>query len=156
MKSLSGAASKTDIASGITARKEAGALWDDWLNVRCQDSLQQFQLAKGEHGVPKGVFPDLQARLSADNAAIVARNLDQSVDAAIKSPGTKSQRLIATLTTAAKIVLPLLALVWIAWRVVDGFVTGAEDRSAYVGLDFLVNGLSVSYTHLTLPTNREV
>ena len=28
-----------------------------------------------------------------------------------------------------------------AWRVVNGFISGAEDRGAYVGLDFLVNGL---------------
>ena len=40
-----------------------------------------------------------------------------------------------------QILLPVAALGWIAYRVVMGFVAGAEDRTAYVGLDFFVNGL---------------
>jgi len=46
LRSITGGASNENIASNVTVRKEAGSLWDDWLNVRCQDSVQQFSLAQ--------------------------------------------------------------------------------------------------------------
>lgn len=151
LKSISGSTSNRDIATNIAVRKDAGTLWDDWLDVRCRDTLQQFQLAESEHGIPKNVFACQDAKFSQDNAGVIARHLKQSVEAAIASPGTKTQRLVATIASAAKVVLPLLALVWVAWRVVNGFVSGAEDRSAYVGLDFLVNGLLLAALGWIIP-----
>ncbi len=158
LKSLTGKSSKTNIATSVAARTSVDSLWDEWLTVRYQSTVQQFRLADGEHGVPNSVFGDVDiiganedAIASAEvhiveNTAgntnqLISRHLNQSVAAAIKSPGTPGQRLVAKSAFVLKIVLPLLALVWVAWRVVNGFISGAEDRSAYVGLDFLVNGL---------------
>lgn len=158
LKSLTGKSSKTNIAASVAARTSVDSLWDEWLTVRYQSTVQQFRLADGEHGVPNSVFGDVDiiganedAIASAEvhiveNTAgntnqLISRHLNQSVAAAIKSPGTPGQRLVAKSAFVLKIVLPLLALVWVAWRVVNGFISGAEDRSAYVGLDFLVNGL---------------
>ena len=158
LKSLTGKSSKTNIAASVAARTSVDSLWDEWLTVRYQSTVQQFRLADGEHGVPNSVFGDVDiiganedAIASAEvhiveNTAgntnqLISCHLNQSVAAAIKSPGTPGQRLVAKSAFVLKIVLPLLALVWVAWRVVNGFISGAEDRSAYVGLDFLVNGL---------------
>ena len=146
LRSLTGASSPANIAgniaASIAARTSAGSLWDEWLTVRYQSTVQQFQLADGEHGVPKNVFGDIGfTGADKDPAETMSRQLNQSVAAAIKAPGTAAQRLVAHAAKVLKIVLPILALVWVAWRVVNGFISGAEDRSAYVGLDFLVNGL---------------
>ena len=150
LKSLTGASSKADIAASVAARSSAGLLWDEWLTVRYQSTVRQFQLAEGEHGVPKSVFRDVNfIGLDKDAATPAAKSTDQlmghhlnqSVATAIKTPGTAGQRLVAKSAYFLKIVLPILALLWVAWRVVNGFISGAEDRSAYVGLDFLVNGL---------------
>ena len=141
LQSITGRASEKDIASTIANRKTPDTLWDDWLDVRCRDTLQQYRLANNEHGVPKDVFARHDADFTTGNTDAVARHLNRSVETAIDTPGTQSQQLIAKVASVAKIVLPLFALLLIAWRVVNGFITGAEDRSAYVGLDFLVNGL---------------
>ncbi len=155
LKSISGKTrvgkSGADIASNIALRSEAASLWDDWLDVRCQDTFQQVKLAKREHGVPADVFSLNPEALAVDCADVVSKHLNQSVKAAIDEPGSKSQRLIAKVAYAAKIVLPLMALLWVAWRVVNGFINGAEDRSAYVGLDFLVNGLLLAGLGWVIP-----
>jgi len=167
LKSLTGASSKTDIAASVAAKSSASSLWDEWLSVRYKTTVQQFQLADAEHGVPKSVFGKIDfvglvkdagasGSTGADSIAentsqLIGRHLNKSVAAAIKTPGTAAQRLIAKSATILKIVLPILALVWVAWRVVNGFITGAEDRSAYVGLDFLVNGLLLAGLGWLLP-----
>lgn len=146
LKSLSGSSSKTAIATRVAAATPAGSLWDEWLTVRYQTAVKQFQLADREHGVPERVFKSVDFtgtdKDPAENISqLMTHHLNQSVADAVKTPGTKGQRLIAKTAFVLKVVLPLLALVWVAWRVVNGFISGAEDRGAYVGLDFLVNGL---------------
>ncbi len=141
VKSLTGSASATEVAASIAKKSDVKSMWDDWLDVRSKDTWQRFKLAQTEHGVPADAFDHDAKDLTADNAAIVTRQLEQSVESAIRQPGTAGQRLAAKCAAVAKITLPLLALTWVVWRVINGFVSGAEDRSAYVGLDFLVNGL---------------
>ena len=141
LKSLTGTASGKAIATTVANRKTAGTLWDEWLDVRCRDTVQQYHLANHEHGVPVDVFSRPDKDVTNDTADLVSRHLNLSVEAAINNPGTQSQQLIAKGASVAKTVLPLFAFLLIAWRVVDGFISGAEDRSAFVGLDFLVNGL---------------
>jgi len=159
-RKLNDSEASRDIATNIAVRSSTSSLWDEWLTVRYRDTIQQFRLADAEHGIPKEVFSTLDF-FSADNDVpksthaspdeIVTAHLDQSVSDAIKAPGTKAQRLIAMFASVLKIVLPVLALVWVAWRVVNGFITGAEDRSAYVGIDFLVNGLLLAGLGWVLP-----
>lgn len=160
--------SNQDIATNIAARSSTSSLWDEWLTVRYRDSIQQFRLADAEHGVPKEVFSALnfigadknvaanspastQVGMDAGIQETITTHLDQAVNDAIKAPGTKAQRFIAMTAAVLKIVLPVLALLWVVWRVVNGFVAGAEDRSAYVGVDFLVNGLLLAGLGWVLP-----
>lgn len=140
-KSFGGSEARTRIANNIAARSDVGELWDDWLSVRLHDSIQQFELADDEHVVPATALSLTDDIAAVDPAGIVTRHLKQSVEATIQSPGTMAQRVISTCASILKFLLPLLALGWIAWRVISGFVEGAEDRSAYVGFDFLVNGI---------------
>jgi len=160
--------SNQDIATNIAARSSTSSLWDEWLTVRYRDSIQQFRLADAEHGVPKEVFSALnfigadknvaanspastQAGMDAGIQQTITTHLDQAVNDAIKTPGTKAQRFIAMTAAVLKIVLPVLALLWVVWRVVNGFIAGAEDRSAYVGVDFLVNGFLLAGLGWVLP-----
>lgn len=141
LQSLSGKSSTTEIAKNIANRKEAGSLWDEWLTVRHQDTLQQFKLASTEHGVPKEVFEQAALADARSGDSQMQQRLNSAVTSAIKTPGTPQQRLVAKCAKAARIILPLLVLVWVTWRVIHGFVAGAEDRTAYVGFDFFINGL---------------
>ena len=141
VKSIGGSNGKTEVANRIAARNEPDALWDDWLTIRLQDTIRQFELAQVEHGVPEAVLSSAHEINADDVSGVIKTQLKLSVEDAIKNPGTWWSRLLSSLASVLQILLPVAALGWIAYRVVMGFVAGAEDRTAYVGLDFFVNGL---------------
>ena len=159
LKSLTGGSAKSsvsDIASNISSRSDVNLLWDDWLSVRMQDTLNQFQLAETEHAVPATVIASLVSDTTLANARdSVTQELQASLDSAIKAPGLVWQRWLSRVARVLKILLPVLALVWVTWRVINGFIAGASDRNAYVGLDFLVNGALLALLGWLIPMLTE-
>ena len=81
----------------------------------------------------------------------MTRHFDKAVASAIDTPGPLWRRSIVAIAGWLKVLLPVAALLWVAWRVVNGFITGAEDRTAYVGLDFMVNGLLLAGVGWLMP-----
>ncbi len=141
LKSLGSKETGTEVAGNIAIRSDASELWDDWLSIRMKDSIQQFNLADSEHGVPATVMMKKNDMSSIDARGLITQHLKQAVESTIASPGTQWQRLLSKAAGILKIALPLVALAWVSWRVINGFIAGAADRADYVGLDFLVNGL---------------
>ena len=141
LKSFKSVATDKDVASNIALRTNTSELWDDWLTVRLRDTVSQLQLAVDEHGIPKTVLSSIEDVDEKELSTTMTRHFDKAIASAIDTPGPLWQRIIVTTAAWLKILLPVAALLWIAWRVINGFVTGAEDRTAYVGVDFMVNGL---------------
>ena len=151
LKSFSPTASKTDVANSIASRNRSDELWDDWLSVRLQDSINEFQLAEVEHGVLPTALSSLYKVENKKLTDTMTRHFDESVASAIETPGPLWQRFILKAASWLKIFLPVVALLWVAWRVLNGFITGAEDRSAYVGIDFMVNGILLAVLGWLIP-----
>jgi len=140
-----------DLAKNIATRNASSDLWDEWLSVRLHDSISQLKLAEDEHGLPKTVMASLDNINHKELTQIMTRHFDKSVTAAIDNPGPLWQRTVVRIASWLKILLPLAALLWVAWRVVNGFISGATDRSAYVGIDFMVNGLLLAAVGWLIP-----
>ena len=159
LKSLTGGGANSDvsdIAANISSRSDVKLLWDDWLTVRMQDTISKFLLAETEHGLPATAIASLTSDATLDNARTsVTQQLQHSLDSAIKAPGLLWQRWLSRIASVLKILLPVLALVWVTWRVINGFIAGATDRSAYVGLDFLVNGMLLALLGWLIPMLTE-
>ena len=159
LKSLTGGSANSDvsdIAANISSRSDVKLLWDDWLTVRMQDTISKFLLAETEHGLPANSIASLASDATLDNARTsVTQQLQHSLDSAIKAPGLLWQRWLSRIASVLKILLPVLALVWVTWRVINGFIAGATDRSAYVGLDFLVNGMLLALLGWLIPMLTE-
>jgi len=151
LKSFGSSASDTDIASNIARRTGTNELWDDWLSVRLQDSVNQMRLADDEHGIPNTVLSSIEDIDEKELSGTMTRHFDKAVAAAIDTPGPRWRRFIVALAGWLKILLPVAALLWVTWRVISGFIAGAEDRSAYVGLDFMVNGLLLAGVGWLIP-----
>ncbi len=151
LKSLTGKSSNTEVAENIASKSDIAALWDNWQEVRMNDFLQQFALAENEHGVPSAVMAQKNDIANTNGSAVIVSHLKASVNSTIEAPGTQWQRLVAKGSSLLKILLPLAALAWVAFRVVNGFIAGAADRTAYVGFDFLVNGLLLAAIGWVIP-----
>ncbi len=119
--------------------REASGLWNDWSAARLKDTLSQFELSASAHGVPVSRFKS--GRGLEKSVAGIGDSWQQQVSQAVANPGQPWQRQLHKTVGWLRWLLPVAVGIWIAIRVVSGFVDGAQDRAAYVGFDFLVNGL---------------
>jgi len=141
LSSITGKAKKSAVTKSIANRAGVHELWDDWLTVRLQDSFKQANIGQRDHGVPANLVADSTHTHYESASGFFTQRFRDSVDTALDAPGTWWQRFLGRAASALKIVLPLLAGIWVAYRIINGFIVGAEDQTAYVGFDFVANGL---------------
>ena len=156
LKSLTGGRKDAQAAAlaataGIVAKSDVKSLWDDWSDTRLQDTIQQFELSEAEHGVPRSTVLVARQSIAEDAAAQVRTRMQQHLDRALRNPGEPWQRLMSKVLSVVQWLLPIAAIGWVGYRIINGFVLGAGDENAYVGLDFLVNGLLVIAISVVLP-----
>lgn len=151
LKSVTGRDSKSQALDQVARRTEAASLWDDWSATRLADTISEYESAQAEHGVPDARISRLMSGLENEASAHVTSQLQSHLSEALTNPGTSLQRLSARVIKVLQILLPVAALLWIGYRVVHGFVNGAEDASTYVGMDFLVNGLIMAVLAWLVP-----
>ncbi len=101
----------------------------DFLNQQSQNA--QLPLAALKHAVAE---PYTRARR--DFADIV----DDALSRSLALPGGVWQRRLHTSLGALCLVLPLGAMGWIAYRVINGFAEGGSNPAAYLGSNFAING----------------
>lgn len=74
-----------------------------------------------------------------------------AADAALANPGTPWQRRLNRSLTALSTLLPSLALVWVGLRVLTAFRSGAQDPTAYLGVNFVITALLLVAVAWALP-----
>lgn len=161
LKSINGGKqSNSEALNTLSLVKEAPLLWADWSSARLKDTLSRFQLAEQAHGVP-AVRLVAASKAIKDTGRLIGQDWQQVVSNAVANPGQPWQRTLHSVCRWLQWLLPLAVGCWIAFRVLGGFVDGASDRDAYVGVDFLVNGLMLTAiawliplvaTHLSKPS----
>ncbi|WP_157736483.1 GTPase [Granulosicoccus antarcticus] len=101
----------------------------DFLNQQSQNSALPLSALKQSVAEP-------YARARRDFAMTV----DDAVNRSLALPGSAWQRRLHSGLGVLCLLLPLSAMGWIAWRVVNGFAAGGTDPTAYLGSNFAVNG----------------
>jgi len=62
------------------------------------------------------------------------------VNRSLALPGSLWQRRLYALLGSLCLLLPLAAMGWIGWRVVNAFAEGGSNSAAYLGSNFAING----------------
>ena len=117
------------------------SLVDDALLTRLDNILADFLNQQSRNGhLPLAALKQSVAepytRARRDFAVIV----DDALSRSLASPGGVWQRRLHTTLGALCLVLPLAAMGWIGWRVVNGFAEGGSNPAAYLGSNFAING----------------
>ncbi len=129
------------VASQLATGNDVEALWDDWSTTRLEDALLRFSQSKELHGYPASRLLPATDELKRSAVLRIKEKLQENLNRALLKPGTQWQRLAVSVAGYLQLLLPLLVVLWIVYRALEGFISGAADRTAYVGMDFLVNGL---------------
>jgi hypothetical protein len=140
-----------EVVSTQRLASEASSLWSDWSTARLKDTLSRFQLAEQSHGVPALRIAAAQPAESGVSDHRIGADWQQVVSQSVANPGLPWQRTLHSVCRWLQWLLPLAVVCWIAYRVFDGFIDGAADRTAYVGVDLLVNGLMLTAIAWLIP-----
>jgi len=119
---------------------EPAALLDADALDRIDRSVEGFV----QSTVDAGALPYAIARRTLDKARgelreRLPRQVDDAVQQSLARPGGRWQRLAWKAAGVLSTVLPVAAVGWIGWRVLDAFRDGAVNPAAYLGSNFAIN-----------------
>lgn len=117
-----------------------GRLWDDWTQSKLQAALDATELCIRHAGLATG---PLRRRLDAvaDSAGTrVTRMLRDRVRLAFARPGSAAIRWLRRVTGFLMAFLPVAALTWVGWKVVQGFYAAIAPTD-FLGVPFAVHSV---------------
>lgn len=124
---------KPDIATG--------PLVDEALLGRLDTVLGDFLNRQGQQSrLPLSALKQAVAQPYSRARRDFAVAVDDAVNRSLALPGSPWQRRMYAFAGALCLLLPLAAMGWIAWRVVNAFAEGGTDPAAYLGSNFAING----------------
>ena len=136
----------------IETRAGVTNLLDDAFFDRVNESVDDFT----QQAIGMGVaISALQAPLAALKPAWRVRagnELETSIQQSISTPGTKTHRLLHRALGWLCWLLPLAAMFWAGYRIINAFQRGANDPSAYLSTNFAVHSLLLIGLAWLVPT----
>lgn len=117
----------------------ADSLWDAWCDAKIAAWMDAVELAGRRAGM---TVDPLRKRL--DTAAgrareQIVRETEDALRAALARPGTALGRLARRATGFLMACLPVAALVWVAWKVVEGYYFAGRSGKPFLGVDFAIH-----------------
>lgn len=123
------------------AEVATGPLVDEALLGRLDTILGDFLNQQGQSTtLPLAALKQAVAQPYARARRDFAVTVDDAVNRSLALPGSVWQRRLYALLGALCLLLPLAAMGWIAWRVVNAFAEGGSNSAAYLGSNFAING----------------
>lgn len=132
-------------------RRAVETLWDAWADGKLQGVVDQTEIALRAAGIrPQPLLRRLQPQIERA-AAHMRPRLQDALRRGLARPGAPWQRALRRVTGAAMALLPIAALAWVAYHVVQGFLQGTTGTGAFLGSDFAVNSVLLVGTAWLLP-----
>lgn len=134
-------------------RTLSSSIADDTLMTRLNNTIEQFiNSCADKFGLPVNAAHKHLTPTMNHLKQQLPQFIDDAVARSLVTPGTQLQRLAYKTLTMLAIVLPLAALGWISYRVVNAFVDGGSDVGAYLGTSFAINSVLLAGLAWFLPT----
>ena len=143
---------------------QSGPLIDEALLGRLDNVLEDYLNQQAQrHGLALTALKQAVREPYASSRQRVGERVDAALQRSLAMPGAAWHRSLYSVLGWFCVLLPLAALAWIAWRVVEGFVSGASDPGAYLSSNFAINGamllglswLIPAFAHHKLKPSRE-
>lgn len=139
---------RTTAARGVSTQEAQldqllGGVWDDWAQSKLGAYLDAVELAVRRAGVNAGPVRRKLDEVAAAAGDGVAQQLRDSVRAGLSRPGTPLVRAARRATGFLMAFLPLVALLWVGWAVVAGYLRAAQGTAPFRGADMAIHSLLV-------------
>jgi GTPase SAR1 family protein len=116
-------------------------LWDEWAQSRYEDELDKIILAADHYQLATVPFRNSLNPVREQASDKIESQTELSVRAALVNPGNLAQRILLKFFGFCSTVLPLAAMIWVAYQVSDSFYDSDVNHEAYLGTDFAIHSL---------------
>jgi len=132
---------QSEVTSPLAANDTISAVLDDAFFDRIDESVDGFAQQATSAGL---AISAVQQPLNAIKPAWRLRSstdMETAIQKSIASPGTKTQRTLHRMLGWLCWLLPLAAMGWVGFRVINVFRLGANDPAAYLSSNFAIHSL---------------
>jgi energy-coupling factor transporter ATP-binding protein EcfA2 len=116
----------------------SGNLWDDWTQSKLQACLDATEVAARRAGLVTGPLRQAMEAVADTAGTAVAQRLRDRVRAALARPGSAVTRALRRATGFLMAFLPALALLWVAWKVVQAYHVAVRPGE-FLGAPFAIH-----------------
>jgi GTPase Era involved in 16S rRNA processing len=123
--------------------KSGDLLWDDWTQTRFDDALNALVIDAQTLGLPT---TPLEMQLLAMREKAQKKfhsHVELQTRQALAQRGNGVQRALLKFVAMAEIMLPLAAMSWVGFQVVNGYYESNQTHDHYLNLDFAIHSTLV-------------
>ena len=114
-------------------------LWDDWAQGRLRDALDELVVEAGNRGLPAAPLKAALDGIHGEAGRTVLNEGQLALRMALANHGNALQRIGLQASGVLSVLLPLGAIGWASWQVVEGYYESAEQHLHYLGTDFAIH-----------------
>jgi len=119
---------------------------------RIDESVDEFAQQANALQVPLATLKQPSEMVKQESRSKSTELMQQSIAQSLAAPGSKAHRAMHRTLGWLCWLLPLAAMCWIGFRVVNVFRLGADDPAVYLSSNFVVNGLLLLGLAWLVPT----
>ena len=114
-------------------------LWDDWADSQWRAVMEQLLVEAGQRGLATQPLRQALDTINGQVEPTVLGEAQRGLRQALLRPGHALQRGLLAFTGFLAVLLPLSALGWVSFQVVDGYRQGMQHQAAWLGVDFAIH-----------------
>lgn len=118
-------------------------LWDEWAQTRFEDALNALVIDAQTLKLPTAPLDSELLRLYDNAQKQVHHYVELNTRQALAQRGNVVQRFLLKIVRAMEIILPLAAMSWVGYQVVNGYVESNQNHANYLNVDFAVHSTLV-------------
>ncbi|MDO6459206.1 GTPase domain-containing protein [Granulosicoccaceae sp. 1_MG-2023] len=141
IKALRGQEQESGDTPGPDMQAGAEALWTPAVCQLVDGSIDELLQRARYRDMASGPLKHLLAPLKAQHRELFEQCYHSEMQKALAQPGKHWQRLLNRVLGWLTTLLPILALLWIGYKVVVGFYLGNESGGDYLGFNFAIHSL---------------
>ena len=115
------------------------SLWDAWAQARFDDALDEFIINIDQLGIPVIPFKQQISGIRDKASKIMQTQTELASRQAMANPGNLFQRVFLKFIRLCEITLPLMAMVWVGYRVFMVYYTSNVMDTHYLGVHFAIH-----------------
>ncbi|MFK8067427.1 MAG: GTPase [Gammaproteobacteria bacterium] len=123
--------------ANLHVQKKSADIWNDRAQNLVSLALNKIILAARDFGLPTNLLKEQFDQIEKQVEKKLALNIQKGLQSGLVNPGNRLHRFIHKLLGMLTTLLPIAALVWVAYKVINVFYSGTSE--GYLGINYAIH-----------------